>query len=134
MMQRTLNVMNPGRLYTIRMLSAGFVYVITLMPAFMIIRSLPEGSLWRIPLALLPLPAILFGVWTLLQFLASVDELQRRIQLHAIGFSLGLTGVITFTLGLLESAGFPSLDIIWVFPMMIALWGLGQVLAMRRYQ
>lgn len=133
-MQRTLNFMNPGKLYTIRMLSAGFVYVITLMPAFALIRSLPEGSLWRIPLALLPLPAILFGLWTFLKFLASMDELQRRIQLQAIGFSLGLTGVITFTLGLLESAGFPTLDLIWVFPMMIFLWGIGQAIAMRRYQ
>lgn len=133
-MQRTLRVMKPERLYTIRIFAAGAAYVFTLMPAFAVIRALPEGSLWRIPLALLPLPAILFGVWTFLQFLASVDELQRRVQLQAIGFSLGLTGVITFTLGLLESAGFPTLGIIWVFPMMIALWGVGQAIAMRRYQ
>lgn len=133
-MQRTLKLMKPERLYTIRILSAGFVYVITLLPAFAVIRALPEGSLWRIPLALLPLPAILFGVWTFLQLLSALDELQRKIQLEAIGFSVGLTGVITFTLGLLESAGFPTLDLIWVFPMIIFLWGIGQTIAMRRYR
>lgn len=126
--------MKPGKLYTIRMLAAGAAYVVTLLSAFAIIRALPEGDPLRIPLALLPVPSILFGVWTFMQYLGSMDELERKIQLEAIGFSIGLTGVVTFTLGLLESAGFPTLSIIWTFPMMVIFWGFGQIIAKRKYE
>ena len=42
--------------------------------------------------------------------------------------------LIPFAYGFLENAGFPQLSYIWVFPVMIALWGIGGAIALRRYR
>jgi hypothetical protein len=62
------------------------------------------------------------------------DELQQRIQLLAIGFAAGVTGLLTFSYGFLEMIGMPHLSSIWVLPMMILLWGIGMAYFSRKYQ
>jgi hypothetical protein len=56
------------------------------------------------------------------------------IQLEALAFSFALTGVLTFSYGLLAFVGFPAISWVYIFPLMIALWGVGQAVAKRRYQ
>jgi len=63
-----------------------------------------------------------------------MDELGRRIQLEALAFGFGTAGFVTFAYGFLESAGFPQLSYVWVFPTMIALWGIGGAVASYRYR
>jgi hypothetical protein len=67
-------------------------------------------------------------------YLRQMDEMLRRIELEAFGFSLGLTAIVTFTLGLLENAGLPRFSLVWVFPMIMIFWGIGKAIAGRRYQ
>ena len=93
-----------------------------------------DATIWRVPLALLPVIPPLFGLRAFLRFLRQMDELQRRIQLEAIGFSFGATLVIAITIGFLENAGVPRPSWVFVTPLMIALWGVGAGLAARRYQ
>jgi hypothetical protein len=69
-----------------------------------------------------------------LRFLGRMDELERRIQLEAIGFAFGVTLVVVMTAGFLENAGVPRVSGIWIGPLMIALWGVGAALASRRYR
>jgi hypothetical protein len=63
-----------------------------------------------------------------------LDELQRRIQFEGMAFSFLGTCVITLTWGFLQNAGLPQADVIWVTPLLIALWGIGLGIASRRYQ
>ncbi len=63
-----------------------------------------------------------------------MDELQRRIQLEAFAFSFGATGIVTFSYGLLTYVGFPVISWVWIFPLMVALWGISQGVAVRRYR
>ena len=91
-------------------------------------------TLPRIMLALLPVLLILIMMREYIKYLRSMDELQRQIQLEALGFSWAATGLITFTLAFLQDVGVPELPIVWVFPMMILLWGAWQPIAQRRYQ
>jgi hypothetical protein len=42
--------------------------------------------------------------------------------------------MLTFAYGFLENAGFPQLSYVFVFPLMIFLWGVGGIIATRRYQ
>jgi hypothetical protein len=84
--------------------------------------------------ALAPVIPIGFMIFAFLNYLKGIDELQQRIQLQAIGFSAGTTSLLTFSYGFLEGVGFPPISLLWVFPVMILLWGLGLAFISRRYQ
>lgn len=105
-----------------------------LVPISILILERVEGTLLRMVVALLPLLPTAFGLSAFLRYLRSLDEFQQRIQLEAMGFSLGATSLTTFMLAFLENAGGPQVGMIWVFPMIIAFWGIGRALAGRRYQ
>ena len=121
-----------SRTYRKRFVVVMIAYAGLLILSLILLRSVEEQAL-RIAIAILPVLPIPFGIWAYLDFVRSLDELEQRIQLEAVAFSLGMTGVITFTVGFLGNADIPQFDLIWVFPMMIAFWGIGQVIANRRY-
>jgi hypothetical protein len=76
-------------------------------------------------MALIPLIPAGFALVAYLRFLRRMDELGRRIQLEALAFGFGAARMLTLAYGFLENSGFPQLSYIWVFPTMIALWGIG---------
>src|SRR2546428_12161250 len=84
--------------------------------------------------ALTPLIPAVLALFAYLRFLGRMDELGRRIQLEALAFGFGAAGMLTFAYGFLENADFPQLSYIWVFPLMIALWGIGGAIASYRYR
>src|SRR5216683_6843062 len=87
----------------------------------------------RVPLVLIPLIPSAFALRAYLRFLGQMDKLGRRIQLEALAIGFGAAGMLTFAYGFLENAGFPKLSYVFVFPLMIALWGIGAAIATRRY-
>ncbi|HYX48588.1 MAG TPA: hypothetical protein VE843_02510, partial [Ktedonobacteraceae bacterium] len=117
---------SASKTYTREFLTAMAAYVIVLPISISLIIASPHTAWWRIPLALVPIVPILFAMRAFLRFFSSMDELQRRIQLEAFAFSFGATGILTFSYGLLTYVGFPTLSWVWIFPLMIALWGIGQ--------
>ncbi|HEX9988481.1 MAG TPA: hypothetical protein VGE45_08395 [Chloroflexia bacterium] len=88
---------------------------------------------WRVPVVLAPVVPAIFGLLAFVRFLGRIDELERRIQFEAIGFGFGGTAVLTFSYGFLENVGFPHLNWVYVFPLMIFLWGIGLAIARRKY-
>jgi hypothetical protein len=109
-------------------------YTVVLLVAVTLLNRLDDENIWRLPLAVAPVIPIGFALWAFLRQLGRMDELQRRIQLDAIATAAGATGMITATWGFLELAGVPPLPTIWVFPLLIALWGLATAFFSRRYQ
>ncbi|PWH15079.1 MAG: hypothetical protein DDG60_06485 [Anaerolineae bacterium] len=89
---------------------------------------------WRGLVAITPVIPAIFMVVAFVRYLNGIDELQQRIQLMAIGFSAGVTGLLTFAYGFLETVGFPHISLIWIFPLLIALWGVGTAYFSRKYQ
>jgi hypothetical protein len=118
-----------ARDFTITMIA----YVIMLITSRLILNNI-EDSPWRFAIAMLPVIPVIFLILAFLRYLAGIDELQQRIQLQAIGFAAGTTGLLTFAYGFLELAGFPQLSTFFIFPMMVMLWGLGLAYFTRRYQ
>jgi hypothetical protein len=102
------------------------------------------GSLWagrfveplwgRALLAVLPVIPVAMALSSIIEKFRAKDEFQQRVQFEAAVFSLVGTGLLSFTYGFLENAGFPPVSVIWVLPLMIMLWGLGGALAGRRYR
>ena len=123
-----------GRLYLKEFSLAMVAYVIVLLIAVTLINLSPSSAWWRIPLALSPIVPVILAMIAYMRFVSRADELQRRIQFEALAFGFGASGILTFSYGFLENVGFPHLSWIFVFPLMIAFWGVGTVIASRRYQ
>ena len=109
------------------------IYAVALIVSLLVLRAGPVPPL-RYLVALLPVLPVAYGVWAYARFLRGIDELQRRIQLDGLAFSVAGTGLLTVTWGFLELAGLPRLPVLWVFPILIWLWGIGAAIASRRYQ
>jgi hypothetical protein len=107
-------------------------YVIVVLVSIKFVGGLDQPL--KTLVALTPLVPAGFALFAYLRFLSRMDELGRRIQLEALAFGFGAAGMLTFAYGFLENAGFPQLSYIWVFPLMVALWGIGGAVASYRYR
>ena len=94
-----------------------------------------EDAVWRFAVALAPM----FTFVILLLMLVSqvrrlADELGRRIMLEALVIAFFGTMIGTSAYGLLQRAGLPGLNGLWVGTLMTALWFVGMAVAKRRYR
>ncbi len=118
-----------GRRFAIAMA----VYTILVVTSQQILNTLSD-SIWRYPVALLPVVPLLVVFWLFLVYLREMDELLRRIQFEAFGISLGATLIFTITWGFLEAADLlPNFPTIMVGPLMIFAWGIGSFITQRHY-
>ena len=58
----------------------------------------------RVAIALVPLPAFVWLLWSFVRDVRESDELERRVQLEALAIAFPLTLVLVMTLGLLQVA------------------------------
>jgi hypothetical protein len=108
-------------------------YVVVLAGSVTGLGALGTDNPWRYLLAVLP---VLPGIGVLvayIRYLRDMDELQRRIQVEALGIAFAVTFLVTFTYGFLENAGLPKVSAIWVTPVMILSWGLASAGVSRRF-
>jgi hypothetical protein len=126
----------PTRRYLREFIYSMIAYIITLALSLIGLGFFADYPLniARIIVALAPVVPIIFMILSFMKYLNSIDELQQKIQLLAIGFAAGVTSLLTFSYGFLENVGFPPISLLWVFPVMILLWGLGLAFISRRYQ
>ena len=121
------------RRYTIRFLSAMLVYSVLIAITGPTIRNV-DPTWAKVLLALLPIIPIGVALSELLRFVASLDELQRRVQFEAVATAGVLTCMLSFAWGMLEIAGLPKLPIVLVTPLFCASYGFGVWRATRKYQ
>jgi len=122
-----------ARAYVASFGAAMAVYAVAVVVSILLLKS-SLGTPWRYPAALLPMIPLAFALVAFIRFLNGLDELQRRIQLTAIGFTFGAMVMIGLAVGLLENAGLPRPSWIWIAPTAIAIWGLGLAVATNRYR
>jgi len=84
--------------------------------------------------AALPVIPSGFALWAAIRFFRGLDELQRRIQFEAIAFSFLGTCLISLNWGILQRAGLPHADVVWITLLMFVLYCIGIPIACRRYQ
>jgi hypothetical protein len=119
-------------------------YLREFMPAMMVYAVMVIVTVWllkhqvypslRLLFAVIPVIPALFAMWAAIRYFRGLDELQRRIQFEGLAFSFLATCVIALTWGLLQNAGLPHADVIWVAPGLVFLWGIGACIAKQRYQ
>lgn len=104
--------------------SAVLAYLMVLVGSVTVVHANPNTD-WRYGVAVLPvIPAGLL-IFLTVRTLARIDEVQKRTQMQAIGFSFVTTALLTFAYGFLESAGMPDMNMTFVLPLMALLWGAG---------
>ena len=120
--------------YTKELTAALVVYGLLLVGSIQLLTHVDVARPWRDVIALSPMIPAAAMAWVILRELRRMDELQRRIQLEALGFSFAGTAILTFSYGFLEGLGYPRLSMFTVWPLLAGLWIVGLVLARRRYQ
>jgi ABC-type cobalamin transport system permease subunit len=123
---------SAARAYTRELGLAMAAYVIVVLVSIKLVGSLDQPI--KTLVAITPLVPAALALFAYLRFLSRMDELGRRIQLEALAFGFGAAGMLTFAYGFLENGGFRQLSYIWVFPLMIFLWGVGGAIASYRYR
>ena len=114
-------------------ISMGFYFVLLIGSVTVLTNfELPKAA--QIAITLIPVIPTIFVIVAVMRALRDSDELQQKIQLQAVTFSAIVTGLITFTYGFLENVGFPHLPLLFIFPLMLALWGIGAGIFARNYQ
>jgi hypothetical protein len=90
----------------------------------------------RVLIALAPLPAFAWFLWSFVQAVSATDELERRIQLEALAVAFPLTISLIMTLGLLQIA-VPLNPDDWsyrhIWPFLYVFYLVGLTRARRRY-
>jgi len=118
--------------YIIEFSGAMLAYVVLLPLSIYAYRAVDQDAL-RAIIAVVPVVPTILGLVAILRSIRRMDELERRVHFEAVAFAFAATALLTFTYGLLENVDFPRISLTWILPLMVALWGLGQVVARRRY-
>jgi len=131
------NQMNPKQAmqrYLKEFLFAMFLYALFLIVSITLLKNYEFSRVWQIVISITPVLPIIFVMIALMRLLKDSDELQQRVNLLATTFSAVLTGLLTFSYGLLENIGFPKMPTFAVFPMLFVLWGIGLGYFTNRYE
>jgi len=85
--------------------------------------------------ALLPLPGNLTLIFLILRAVRKLDEFKQRIHFEAVVFAFLATGVAVFVYGFFRKAqlvGSLNAGLVWLF--MLVCYGMGYIIALKRYQ
>ena len=83
-------------------------YMVAILVSVTLLKQIDDPVI-AIPLALLPMVPAWFVLTAVVRYTRQLDELQRQVQFEGLAFAFGGTAMVTFSYGLLENAGFPSL-------------------------
>jgi hypothetical protein len=107
-------------------------YLMVLVGSITVVQANREAA-WKYYVVVLPVIPAALVIWLTVRALGRLDEVQKRKQMQALGFSMAATGLMTFGYGFLEGVGLPHLNSTFVLPLMAVLWGVGMLLLSLRY-
>jgi hypothetical protein len=128
----------PSRVH--QLFSSHLITAVLFLVAYIAARALLEtvaSPSLRVAAALLPIPFFALWLLAIIRGIRELDELERRIQLEAVGFAFPLTLLLLLTLGLLEIAITLSpedLSYRHVWSFLPIFYLLGLIIARKRYQ
>ena len=109
--------------YALEFGSSIVLYTIAVFASVSFVATHPDST-WTVWVSVTPVIPALLATIAVVRALRQLDELQRSIQMQSFAVSFSIVGLVTFTYGFLENAGFPHIPFLWIFPFMIATWGV----------
>lgn len=124
-----------AKIYTRDFSLAMILYVVSLLGANYYLAGAGAGLSQMVQafIALIPMVPVALAARAVIVFSRSWDELQRKQALEGMLVAFFVVGMGTFLYGFLEGVGFPKLDVIWVFPALIMVQGVAQLIVRSRY-
>ena len=122
----------PPRILRMMLVSGAALILGLFAYSYFLEQDLEQGQLVLASLLAI-LPAIGFVV-ALGLAIASLDELQRRIQTEAIAIGFAGTALAAFVMLVLDWAGVPTLSWGWVLVAMTFMWMVGKLWTVWRYR
>jgi hypothetical protein len=125
------------QVYGTRLLVRGLLWASVYLLSRGLLELTVASSAARVAIALLPAPFFIYYLWTWMKGVSEMDELQRRIELEALGFAFPAAVVFLMTIGLLDLAVTLnpddwSLHHVWL--MLPLFYYVGLFRAKRRYE
>jgi hypothetical protein len=133
------DVAPPGltRRYLRELMASMGAYVLMLFASIWLLKRV-DAQVLRVLVALAPAVPIGFAVRAMVRYMRGLDEMQQRIELESIGVATVLVSMLYMTAGLLQSARLIHVPgdaaMIWVFPLVCAVYGVARPLVARRYR
>ncbi len=110
-------------------------YIMLLLLVWPLART-TDSLLLKLLFALTPVVPMLYMFVLMARRIRDSDELEQRMHLIALGVSCVVVGVLSLAGGFLAAANVFSIDgsiLIWVFPVMLASYGIARAVILRRY-
>jgi hypothetical protein len=129
--------MNVPRITRFRNISlaSGIAAAILGVTASVILKTGPYSTPVATLIGLMPVPAYGLLIWSIVQMVREMDEMQRRVQFEAAATALLATVFYTITYGWLEKARVvPHMNLAFISLITLAFYMLGLFIAMRHYR
>jgi hypothetical protein len=120
-----------------RVMIAMAIYVAVFLWVWPLARS--ADVLWlKAAYALAPVPPVVYVIWLMARRVLGGDELEQRTHLIGLGIAAAIVSVYGIISGLLAAAHVFSADwsaaaLIWIFPLLLAVYAAARAYAARRY-
>lgn len=131
---RTNKERTIGRRYVWQLVALLVVYVAVLFASIHALKTGHFSPAFRDLIAVTPAIPLFGVVAAVIQFMLSVDELQRQIHLEALAIAAGVTGALAITYTFLEGVGLPHSQAWWAFVCVDAVWVIALPFVRRRYE
>lgn len=131
--KRTDRERRIGRRYTIQIIGLMLVYVAVLFASIAALKGTHFSPALRALIAVTPALPMFGVVAVVIQFMLSIDELQRQIHLEALAIAAGITAALAITYTFLEGVGLPHSQAWWAFVCIDIIWAGSLPFIQRRY-
>lgn len=121
-------------MHLLRRIMIAFGVMAILSSAYSFLIDLELSQQQKILVVLIPLAGWIFFVVTIGMAIASMDEMQRRIQTEAIAIAFAGTAILVGGYALLQFAGFSLINIGVVLLFMAPMWLIGKLFTLWRYR
>ena len=110
------------RQYRLELFSAMFAYMVALFGSIYLSKGMDQGTA-RTLLLITPVVPLILAVWAIARHFGRMDEFMRLRSLESLAVAAAITAALSFSYGLLETAGFPKQSMFWVWGVMGFAWG-----------
>jgi hypothetical protein len=121
--------------YQLHVMVAMTIYVAVMLLVWPLLAKTSSVPL-KCLVALAPMLPMLYVIWLMGKRIRDSDELEQRLHLIALGVATAVVGALSMIGGFLAAAHVVAIDgsvLIWVFPLMIACYGLTRWRVARMY-